>query len=152
MAAHPLRPDRKNADMNLLSSRFASRAGLIPTILAFAGCGGGLDPILGTASFGVAPTATAASPVAAAPAVTGHTARLGYPADKPRLSAQRAEALKAYRVSSGGVQGPRITAVGNGEAAPVTQDCIGSQPTPKLIACLQPERRVEAEVEVTGMR
>ena len=47
---------------------------------------------------------------------------------------------------------PKITAVGKGETAPVTKakDCVGNKPTPKLIACLQPDRRVE--VEVTGTR
>ena len=49
--------------MNLYSTLFASRVGLIPAILAVAGvvagCGGGLDPILGTPSFGAAPTVTA---------------------------------------------------------------------------------------------
>ena len=61
--------------MNLYSTLFASRLGLIPAILAVAGfvagCGGGLDPILGTPSFGAAPTVTATSPVAATPVVTG---------------------------------------------------------------------------------
>jgi OOP family OmpA-OmpF porin len=29
-------------------------------------------------------------------------------------------------------------------------DCVGQKPTPKLVACLQPDRRVE--VEVSGTR
>ena len=84
--------------------------------------------------------------------VEGHTDRLGSTAYNQRLSAQRAEAVKAYLVSSGGVPGPKITAVGKGETAPVTKaaDCVGNKPTQKLIACLQPDRRVE--VEVTGTR
>ena len=84
--------------------------------------------------------------------VEGHTDRLGSTAYNQRLSTQRAEAVKAYLVSSGGVPGPKISAVGKGETAPVTkaQDCVGSKPTPKLIACLQPDRRVE--VEVSGTR
>ena len=84
--------------------------------------------------------------------VEGHTDRLGSTAYNQRLSAQRAEAVKAYLVSSGGVPGPKVSAVGKGESAPVTKakDCVGSKPTPKLIACLQPDRRVE--VEVTGTR
>ena len=63
--------------MNLSSTSFASRAGLIPAILSvvvasvIAGCGGGLDPILGTPPFGTAPTVTATSPVSATPVVTG---------------------------------------------------------------------------------
>ena len=84
--------------------------------------------------------------------VEGHTDRLGSTAYNQRLSAQRAEAVKAYLVSSGGVPGPKISAVGKGETTPVTKakDCVGNKPTPKLIACLQPDRRVE--VEVTGTR
>ncbi len=84
--------------------------------------------------------------------VEGHTDRLGSTAYNQRLSTQRAEAVKAYLVSTGGVPGPKITAVGKGETTPVTKatDCVGSKPTPKLIACLQPDRRVE--VEVTGTR
>ena len=61
--------------MNLFSTSFASRVRLIPAVLLvagfIAGCGGGLDPILGTPSFGAAPTVTATSPVAATPVVTG---------------------------------------------------------------------------------
>ena len=63
--------------MNLSPTSFASRAGLIPAILSvvvasvIAGCGGGLDPILGTPPFGTAPTVTATSPVSATPVVTG---------------------------------------------------------------------------------
>ena len=84
--------------------------------------------------------------------VEGHTDRLGSAAYTQRLSTQRAEAVKAYLVSSGGVSGPTISAVGKGETTPVTgaKDCVGNKPTPKLIACLQPDRRVE--VEVTGTR
>ena len=33
---------------------------------------------------------------------------------------------------------------------PKTQDCKGNSPSPSLIDCLQPDRRVE--VEVTGTR
>ena len=84
--------------------------------------------------------------------VEGHTDRLGSTAYNQRLSTQRAEAVKAYLVSTGGVPGPKISAVGKGETTPVTKatDCVGNKPTPKLIACLQPDRRVE--VEVTGTR
>ncbi len=84
--------------------------------------------------------------------VEGHTDRLGSTAYNQRLSTQRAEAVKAYLVSTGGVPGPKISAVGKGETTPVTKakDCVGNKPTPKLIACLQPDRRVEAEV--TGTR
>ena len=84
--------------------------------------------------------------------VEGHTDRLGSSAYNQRLSTQRAEAVKAYLVSSGGIPGTKVSAIGKGKTMPVTKaaDCAGSKPTPKLIACLQPDRRVV--VEVTGTR
>ncbi len=84
--------------------------------------------------------------------VEGHTDRLGAPAYNQRLSLQRAEAVKAYLVSSGGFDSVKVTAVGKGETTPETkpEDCKGNKATPKLIACLQPDRRVE--IEVTGTR
>ncbi len=84
--------------------------------------------------------------------VEGHTDRLGSQAYNQKLSTQRAEAVKAYLVTSGEVAAPKVAAVGKGESAPVTkpEDCKGSKPSPKLIACLQPDRRVE--VEVAGTR
>ena len=84
--------------------------------------------------------------------VEGHTDRLGSTAYNQRLSEQRANSVKAYLVSSGGVESGKVSAVGKGESTPVTKpgDCKGDKPSPKLIACLQPDRRVD--VEVTGTR
>ena len=84
--------------------------------------------------------------------VEGHTDRLGSTAYNERLSVQRAEAVKAYLLSAGGIESARISAVGKGETKPVTkaEDCKGAHQTPKLVSCLQPDRRVE--VEVTGTR
>ena len=84
--------------------------------------------------------------------VEGHTDRLGSTAYNQRLSAQRAEAVKAHLVSSGGLAAAKVSAAGKGESAPVTkpEECKGNKQSPKLIACLQPDRRVE--VEVTGTR
>lgn len=83
--------------------------------------------------------------------VTGHTDRLGTEAYNQRLSTRRAEAVKAYLVTAG-IEASRIAATGKGETQPITQpgDCKGKRPTPKLIACLQPDRRVE--VLLTGTR
>lgn len=84
--------------------------------------------------------------------VTGHTDRLGGREYNQRLSTRRAEAVSAYLVQSGGVPAARISAKGVNGANPVTRadDCKGSKPTAALIACLQPDRRVE--VEVSGTR
>ena len=84
--------------------------------------------------------------------VEGHTDRLGTPAYNQKLSQRRADAVKDYLVSSGGFDANKVTANGKGESSPVTAtaDCKGGKPTAKLIACLQPDRRVD--IEVTGTR
>jgi len=84
--------------------------------------------------------------------VEGHTDRLGSPAYNQKLSLQRAESVKSYLVTPGGIDAAKISAVGKGESVPVTKpgECKGNKPSPKLIACLQPDRRVE--VEVIGTR
>ncbi len=84
--------------------------------------------------------------------VEGHTDRLGTTAYNQRLSAQRATAVKSYLVDTGRLDASKINVVGKGESVPVTKDgdCVGKTPTKKLIACLQPDRRVD--VEVTGTR
>lgn len=84
--------------------------------------------------------------------VEGHTDRIGSAAYNQKLSLQRAQAVKDYLVSAGGLDAAKVTAVGKGESNPVTQpgDCKGNKATPALIACLQPDRRVV--VEVSGMR
>lgn len=84
--------------------------------------------------------------------VEGHTDRLGSEPYNQALSQRRAKAVADYLVARGGIDATKISVVGKGESAPVTkpQDCKGSKPTASLIACLQPDRRVE--VEVTGTR
>jgi OOP family OmpA-OmpF porin len=84
--------------------------------------------------------------------VEGHTDRLGSEAYNQKLSLQRAEAVKAYLIGSGGLDAGKVNAVGKGESQPTTAPdaCKGSKPTSALIACLQPDRRVD--VEVTGTR
>ena len=84
--------------------------------------------------------------------VEGHTDRLGSPDYNQKLSMRRAEAVKNYLVSAGGVDAGRISAVGKGETQPLTkaEDCRGTKPNAKLIACLQPDRRVDVEVSGTA--
>jgi OOP family OmpA-OmpF porin len=81
-------------------------------------------------------------------AVTGHTDRLGSDAYNTKLSARRADTVKAYLVNSAGIPAGKISAKGAGEAEPVTKadDCKGNKANKQLIACLQPDRRVEVEV------
>lgn len=84
--------------------------------------------------------------------VTGHTDRIGSHDYNMALSTRRAEAVKAYLVESVGVPADRIVARGVDGSEPVTkpEDCKGKKANKKLIACLQPDRRVE--VEVSGTR
>jgi OOP family OmpA-OmpF porin len=84
----------------------------------------------------------------------GHTDRIGSKSYNQRLSERRAAAVKTYLVSQG-IEPNRIYTEGKGLTQPV-KDC--PNPSPKgeirnfqqLIACLQPNRRVD--VEVVGTR
>ena len=84
--------------------------------------------------------------------VEGHTDRLGSTEYNEKLSMQRADAVKEYLVRNGRVDPSKISAVAKGESSPVTQpqDCKGNAKNAALIACLQPDRRVE--IEVSGTR
>ncbi len=81
--------------------------------------------------------------------VTGHTDRLGSDAYNQKLSERRAQTVKDYLVTRN-VPANRINAQGMGETQPVTKvgDCKGRQ-SAKVIACLQPDRRVDIEVNAT---
>lgn len=83
--------------------------------------------------------------------VTGHTDRIGSDAYNMKLSTRRAEAVKTYLVEPAGIPAAKITARGAGETSPVTKpgECKGTKATKALIACLQPDRRVDAEVSAT---
>lgn len=84
--------------------------------------------------------------------VTGHTDRLGPHDYNLRLSTRRAQAVSDYLVQTAGIPAGKIVAKGVDGANPVTKpgECKGNQATPQLIACLQPDRRVD--VEVTGTK
>ena len=84
--------------------------------------------------------------------VTGYTDRMGSHEYNMKLSTRRADAVKSHLLGSAGIPADKITAAGVNGARPVTRpgECVGEKPTRKLIACLQPDRRVE--VEVSGTR
>ena len=86
--------------------------------------------------------------------VTGHTDRIGSHAYNMKLSTRRAETVQSYLVESAGIPVGKISAKGVDGANPVTKpgDCLGKKATEKLIACLQPDRRVEVEVTATKTR
>jgi OOP family OmpA-OmpF porin len=83
--------------------------------------------------------------------VEGFTDRLGKADYNQKLSQERADVVKAYLVETGNVDASKVRAVGKGEGTPLTlpDDCKGTAATAKLIACLQPDRRVEIEVAGT---
>lgn len=77
--------------------------------------------------------------------VVGHTDRIGSDADNLALSQRRAATVKDFLAHSG-VAADGLTAYGVGEAEPV-QQCEGALARDALIACLQPNRRVEVIVK-----
>jgi len=81
--------------------------------------------------------------------VTGHTDRFGSADYNQKLSERRATAVKNYLIDRE-IPGSRITATGKGKSEPVTKpgDCKGAK-SAKVIACLQPDRRVDVEVTET---
>lgn len=85
--------------------------------------------------------------------VYGYTDRIGSEAYNLKLSQQRADAVKAYLVDTASLEAGKVKADGRGEADPVTKpgECEGKR-SPKVIACLQPDRRVELEVGGTQQR
>src|SRR5437899_2958002 len=73
----------------------------------------------------------------------GHADRLGGDAYNMKLSVRRADSVKAYLVSKG-IAASRVYTEGKGERQPV-KECKGDKKTKELIACLEPNRRVETE-------
>jgi len=84
----------------------------------------------------------------------GHADRIASDDYNQKLSEARAEAVKNYLAGKAS-NANRVTAEGKGESMPVTgEDCKKMGPerasNKKLVACLQPDRRVE--IEVLGSR
>ena len=82
--------------------------------------------------------------------LTGHADRIGSDEYNQELSEQRAQAVADY-LKQKGVDSSRLQVAGKGESEPVTGDqCRRMGPesnkNQKLIACLQPDRRVDAEL------
>lgn len=80
-------------------------------------------------------------------ALKGYTDRLGPKAYNQRLSQARANTVRDYLLAHG-VHTP-MTAIGMGESDPVTTICQGNKASARLIACLQPDRRVVVHVQGT---
>jgi OmpA-OmpF porin, OOP family len=83
--------------------------------------------------------------------VQGHADRIGSTAYNQTLSLDRAEAVKAYLVNTARLDAAKITTTGMSESQPVTvPDACKGAVSASVIACLQPNRRVE--IEVNGKR
>jgi len=76
----------------------------------------------------------------------GHADRIGGAAYNQKLSEKRAAAVKDYMVSKG-IPANRVYTEGKGSKQPVTKpgQCKGAK-SAKVIACLQPDRRVDIEI------
>jgi OOP family OmpA-OmpF porin len=81
--------------------------------------------------------------------VVGHADRIGSADYNQKLSLHRADAVRDYLVTKG-VLAERMVARGVGEADPVTKPgACAAGSSAKVIACLQPDRRVDIEVQGT---
>jgi len=79
----------------------------------------------------------------------GHADRIGSTNYNQKLSVRRAESVKKYLVEKG-IAPNRIYAEGKGETQPLTKPAECRMKNRKaLIACLQPDRRVDVEVSGT---
>jgi outer membrane protein OmpA-like peptidoglycan-associated protein len=76
--------------------------------------------------------------------VVGHADRLGKKVPNQALSERRALTVKNYLIKHG-VDGSIIKSAGKGSSQPVKQ-CQGKKKTPALVACLEPNRRVEVVI------
>lgn len=80
--------------------------------------------------------------------VTGHTDRFGSEAYNLDLSTRRAEAVRAYLLTTTGIPPEKIAARGASSSQPLTKlgECPGQSRAPETRACLQPDRRVQVDV------
>ena len=76
--------------------------------------------------------------------LVGHADRLGKKAANQALSERRAQTVKNYFIKNG-VDAALIKSMGKGSSQPVKQ-CKGKKKSPRLIACLEPNRRVEVVI------
>jgi len=83
-------------------------------------------------------------PKAKAPRAVGYADRIGEEDYNLELSERRAEAVRDY-LADLGIELKLISAEGRGEGAPVTGDACHGRRGDALVACLQPDRRVELE-------
>lgn len=79
--------------------------------------------------------------------VIGHTDSIGSDQANQALSQRRAETVRQLLIDEG-VSARLVSAEGRGESEPVVGNCDASAERSALIACLQPNRRVEIKADV----
>lgn len=80
--------------------------------------------------------------------IVGYADRIGNAGYNEKLSKKRAENTRQYLVSHGMINTNVADTRWFGATTPAT-DCSGKLKRPELIACLQPDRRVEVEIDFT---
>lgn len=80
--------------------------------------------------------------------VIGHTDRLGSESGNRALSLRRAETVRRLLIEQG-LPAQRVSAEGRGASEPVAGPCPAGK-REALIACLQPDRRVEIAADAEG--
>jgi OOP family OmpA-OmpF porin len=79
--------------------------------------------------------------------ISGHTDRIGSEAYNQALSERRANTVRTF-LTSNGIPASSVRAAGYGKSQPVTtpQQCEGQRGA-ELISCLQPDRRVDVQID-----
>ena len=85
--------------------------------------------------------------------IEGNTDRIGTKRYNDKLSLRRAEAVKKYLISINAIQPSKMVVIGKGNSKPATDsnDCKGVDTSPAVIACLQPDRRVDLDLSGTQL-
>jgi len=78
--------------------------------------------------------------------IAGYADRIGSATTNEKLSKKRADSVRQYLVSKGILNAQVVETRWFGESVPAT-DCPKKLAKAKLIKCLQPDRRVEVEVD-----
>ncbi|MCL2469267.1 MAG: OmpA family protein [Alphaproteobacteria bacterium] len=83
--------------------------------------------------------------------VTGFADRIGTAAINERISKQRADAVRRYLLNKGVLRVHDVETVWFGDSQPATK-CAKDLSRDALIKCLQPDRRVDVQIETKSVR
>ena len=81
--------------------------------------------------------------------IDGNSDRIGKKRYNEKLSLARAESVKEYLISIKAIQENKTKTIGSGSSKPQTDisDCRGIKTSKAVIACLQPDRRVDVDLK-----